>query len=201
MAFGQCRRPPVDPAPEDPGSRPCRSSAAMAVLGLQLPSEGPAVAGVLVVELRACNHMGQGLQEQAPGCTGCLQRDGGHRLQWQGPGVGQWVGELQWQSVGLQWLGRQRLRLQLPGLQWQSVGLQRGGAGSVYARSCRGSCRGCNGRAWACNGEGPAASTLAAAGAAMAELGACNGRPAPARPGRGPGGPKASYCRIWEAIN
>ena len=99
----------------------------MAVLGLQLPSEGPAVAGVLVAELRACNHIGQGLQEQAPGCTGCLQRDGGHRLQWQGPGVGQWVGELQWQSVGLQWGGRQRLRLQLPGLQWQSMGLQRGG--------------------------------------------------------------------------
>ena len=108
----------------------------MAVLGLQLPSEGPAVAGVLVAELRACN-LGQGLQEQAPGCTGCLQRDGGHRLQWQGPGVGQWVGELQWQSVGLQWVGRQRLRLklpgQLPGLQWQSVGLQRGCPGPAMA--------------------------------------------------------------------
>ena len=115
MAFGQCRRPPVDPAPVDPGPRPCRPIAAMALLGLQL--------------LRACNRRRQGLQERAPGTGRArgLQRDGGHRLQWQGPGpaagaatAGPESGSGSGTAMaerGPATGGRQRVRLQLPGLQ------------------------------------------------------------------------------------
>ncbi len=176
MAFGQCRRPPVDPAPVDLGPRPCRPIAAMALLGLQL--------------LRACNRRRQGLQERAPGTGRArgLQRDGGHRLQWQGPGpaagaatAGPESGSGSGTAMaerGPATGGRQRVRLQLPGLQWQSVGLQGGGRQRL-----------CLQLQWQ------------SLGPAMGVPGACNGRPAPARPCRGPGGPKPLSCRIREAGN